>query len=65
MAKIQKDCSDCSLVVVVDFLDTKHHKDLYLGLIDQLKGKIQKIPFKAKRVYLLVIPFKEILKVKV
>jgi hypothetical protein len=63
--KSQKDYSDCSLVVVVEFLDTKHHKGLYLGLIDQLKGKIQKIPFKANRVYLLVIPFKEILKVKV
>ncbi len=41
--KSQKDYCNCSLVVVVDFLDPRFERKLYLNLIGQLKGEIKKI----------------------
>ena len=62
--KSKKDYSDCSLVVCVNFVPPfPEHKKEYTNSIKQLIEEIQKISFKAKKVYLLVVPFKKVISI--
>ena len=60
--KSKKDYSDCSLVVCVNFVPPfPEHKKEYSNSIRKLIKEIQNISFKAKKVYLLVMPFKKVI----
>lgn len=63
--KAKNDYSDCTLVIAIDFLPpSKQFHRLYLQKIDHVLIRAQSIKFKAKRVFLLIIPFRKILKVQ-
>lgn len=61
--KSLKDYSDCSLVVIVNFITVSNQEKLYLTHIDDLINKIKTIPFKANKVYLLVMPYRKLFSV--
>ena len=59
--KSRIDYSDCTLVVVVEFIqpDPENEK-LYTDRLKQLIDRIRDISFRAKRVYVLAVPFKRV-----
>jgi len=62
--KSQKDYSDCSLVICVNFVPPfPEHKTEYTNCIKQMIEEIHKLSFKAKKVYLLVMPFKKVISI--
>lgn len=63
LKKSKKDYSNCTLVIVIDFWPVKEHRLLYSRKIDQVLTQIKTIPFKARRVFLLLLEQKKILKV--
>ena len=59
--KAEKDYLDCTLVVVIDFVPPyPRDRRLYLRKLKQVAGRIKSIPFKAKRVCLLILPFRKV-----
>jgi hypothetical protein len=59
--KSQKDYSDCTLVVVIDFVSPfPQHRRLYLRKLRQVAARINSIPFRANKVCLLILPFRKI-----
>jgi hypothetical protein len=59
--KAQKDYSNCTLVVVIDFFPPfRQHRSLYSRKLKQVAEQMHAISFKAKRVFLLVLPFQEV-----
>jgi len=63
-AKSKKDYSNCTLVIVLDFTQpSKQHRRLYLQKIRKVLAQLQSISFKSKRVFLLILPFRKVLKV--
>jgi hypothetical protein len=64
LKKAMKDYSDCTLVIVIDFLPIhKKFRALYTKKIQQLLDQVQSISFKAKRVFLLLLEQHKIYKV--
>jgi hypothetical protein len=59
--KAQKDYSNCTLVVVIDFVPPfRQHYRLYCRKIKQVAEQIKSISFRAKRVFLLIVPFRKV-----
>lgn len=57
-----KDYSNCTLVVCLNFSPPfPKHKKVYLSSINKLIDEIRDIPFHARKVYLLVMPFSKVL----
>lgn len=64
LRKAQKDYSNCTVVVIIDFVPPlREHRLLYSRKLRQLAEEMKSIPFKAKRVFLLILPFQRVLKV--
>lgn len=58
--KAQKDYSNCTLVVAIDFVRPfRQHCRLYLRKLNQVADQINPISFKARRVFLLIMPFRK------
>jgi hypothetical protein len=63
-SKAKKDYSNCTLVIVIGFTQpSKQHRRLYLQKIRKILAQLQSISFKAKSVFLLILPFRKVLKV--
>jgi hypothetical protein len=61
--KAQKDYSNCTLVLVIDFDPPfPEHRRLCSKKLERLAEQIKSIRFKAKRVFLLILPYNEVLK---
>lgn len=64
LEKAKKDYSNCTLVIVIDFLPpSKQNRRLYSQKINQVKTRVQSISFKAKRVFLLLLEQHKIFKI--
>jgi hypothetical protein len=56
--KARNDYSDCTLVVIVDFVPPfAAHRHLYDMAIAELASRVKRIRFRAKRLFLLAVPF--------
>ncbi|MFA6055678.1 MAG: hypothetical protein WC769_09910 [Thermodesulfovibrionales bacterium] len=63
--KAQKDYSDCTLVIVIEFLPvSKQHRDLYSRKIQELVTNVQAVSFRAKRIFLLLLEQHKIIRIK-
>ncbi|HLE87999.1 MAG TPA: hypothetical protein VI727_10095 [Candidatus Brocadiaceae bacterium] len=63
--KTKKDYSDCTLVIVINFLPvSKQFRKLYSRKLQQVLTNVQSTSFTAKRVFLLLLEQHKILKVK-
>jgi hypothetical protein len=65
LKKAQKDYSDCTLVIVIDFWPvSKQFRKLYSRKIKEVTKNIQAFAFKAKRVYLLLLEQHKVITIK-
>jgi hypothetical protein len=62
--KAQKDYSDCTLVIVIDFVKPfRQHSCLYSQKLKLVAEQIKSINFKAKRVFLLILSFRRVYRI--
>ena len=62
--KAKKDYSNCTLVIVIDFVPPfPEHRQLYLQKLKQIIKQVKNIQFRAKRVFLFILPFCKIYKI--
>lgn len=65
LKKAQKDYSDCTLVIVIEFLPVpKKYRALYSRKIQEVITNVQAFSFNAKRVFLLLLEQHKIIKIK-
>ena len=65
LKKAQKDYSDCTLVIVIEFWPiSKQFRALYSRKIQEVITNVQAFSFKAKRVFLLLLEQHEIIRIK-